>query len=63
VIGLELGLHDRAYQGIRGPWLRWYTPEGQLLPIGDEMAEQERARADALQKRLTEYETRFGKLD
>ncbi len=73
---LELGSHERVYQGLGGPWLRWYTPRGELLRIGDELAaaereraeverqraEAERQRAEDLARRLGEYEARFGKL-
>lgn len=68
-LSLELGLHDRRYQGVGGPWLRWFTPEGELLLLGDERAEAERERAeaereraDALEARVREYEERYGKL-
>jgi Uma2 family endonuclease len=44
--GLELGLHNVVYQAIEGPWLRWFTPEGVMLPIAEEIVHAERARAD-----------------
>ncbi len=69
VLGLELGLDEREYQRIDGPWLRWFTPEGALLPIGEELAaaereraDRERERADALAARVREYEAKYGRL-
>ena len=46
------------WQGIYGDeqeqitWLRWATPEGQLLPTREELAEQERQRAERLAAKL-----------
>jgi hypothetical protein len=49
-------------------WLRWFGPDGLILPTGSERAEQEASRADreaaraedAL-RRLAEIERRHGK--
>ncbi len=48
--GLALGV-DRTttYSCAEGPWLRLYTPDGELVPT---VGEQERARADALAAEL-----------
>jgi Uma2 family endonuclease len=35
-----------SYRGISATWLRWATPQGELLLTGDERAEQERQRAE-----------------
>jgi hypothetical protein len=46
------------WQGIYGDeqepitWLRWATPEGQLLPTIEELAEQEKQRAERLAAKL-----------
>jgi hypothetical protein len=60
-LGPWQGVHDRAHR----TWLRWWTPEGELLPTPEEAeraraeaerarAEAERARADRLAARLRE---------
>ena len=33
------------YQGTEAVWLRWATLDGELLPLGEEIAEQERQNA------------------
>jgi hypothetical protein len=46
------------WQGIYGDeqepitWLRWATPAGQLLPTIEELAEQEKQRAERLAAKL-----------
>ena len=57
--GLELGRWDGENEGIRTTWLRWYAPDGAVLPTERELArlaetaataaqaEAERAQADA----------------
>ncbi|TRU98432.1 MAG: Uma2 family endonuclease, partial [Microcystis wesenbergii Mw_QC_B_20070930_S4] len=53
-----LGLVLLRWQGIYGDeqepitWLRWATPEGQLLPTIEELAEQEKQRAERLAAKL-----------
>ncbi len=46
----EMGLFLETWQGQRddreGYWLRWWTPDEQLLPWASERAEQERLRAE-----------------
>jgi Uma2 family endonuclease len=51
-LGLMLSVVDGAFAGVTGPWLRWLTPEGMLLPHADELAEQEAERASALEREL-----------
>ncbi len=53
-IGLGVTLRDGVYQGMQGTWLRWIDAEGSLLLTGEERAEQERRRADALAAKLRE---------
>jgi Uma2 family endonuclease len=31
-VGLGLGVHDCAYQGVEGAWLRWYDRSGDWIP-------------------------------
>ena len=53
-----LGLVLERWQGIYGDeqepitWLRWATAEGQLLPTIEELAEQEKQRAERLAAKL-----------
>ncbi len=68
--GLELGLWEGPYEGVSCTWLRWFRPDGTVVPIGVERAEAERANAEAeranaeeLAARLAAYEAKFGPLD
>jgi Uma2 family endonuclease len=38
------------YLVVHGGWLRWMTPEGVVVPTPEELAEQERLRADQVQQ-------------
>src|SRR5262249_40085275 len=56
-LGVELGLWQGRYKGLELPWLRWWNAQGQVLPIPEELAEQERlakehAQQQAEQERL-----------
>jgi hypothetical protein len=46
-LGVELGVWTGDYQGVTLPWLRWFDPDGALLPTGEE-------RADKLAAKLRE---------
>jgi hypothetical protein len=41
-----------AYREVEAIWLRWATLEGELLPTAQELAQQERRRADAECRRV-----------
>jgi len=43
---MELGLWRGNVLGVEQEWLRWWTPNGELIPTGKEFGEQERRRAD-----------------
>ncbi|NET67540.1 MAG: Uma2 family endonuclease [Moorea sp. SIO1G6] len=59
-LGIELGLWQGTYQNQNQLWLRWWDNQGNLLLIGNERAEVERARAQkAEQERQQEAEARF----
>ena len=45
-MNLELGLWDGEYMGVEGPWLRWYTPAGDLVATPEEAELVEAQRAD-----------------
>lgn len=55
---LQLGLlrWSGSYRGVSAIWLRWMTPQGELLPTGDERAEQSLL---AAQQRIAELEARL----
>jgi Uma2 family endonuclease len=62
-LGLELGSWQGSYQGFAGSWLRWFRPDGQLLPTPVEAhAEAERQRA-AEAARREEAEARLRALE
>jgi Uma2 family endonuclease len=50
-LGLGLLLWDGKYEGLTAQWLRWCTPEGQLIATGKERADAEHQRAEAQQWR------------
>jgi Uma2 family endonuclease len=45
-LGVELGIWQGFFWNETAPWLRWYDSQGNLLPIGEERAEQERRNAE-----------------
>lgn len=53
-LGLRLVPTDQPIRTETRRFIRWFTPEGQLLPTGEELAARETARADALAQRLRE---------
>ncbi|MCB9536935.1 MAG: Uma2 family endonuclease [Myxococcales bacterium] len=57
-LDLSLGVSDIPHRGQPGPWLRWFTPEGALVPTYDELAAQETARADEAAARADEAAAR-----
>lgn len=54
VTGLALARWEGEYLGVTANWLRWETPDGQLLPTGKELAQQAQQRAERLAARLRE---------
>lgn len=75
-LGLKLVKWEGKYAGVDAVWLRWATREGELLPTEEELAEQERQRAeqaeqlarqqkqrvDELEALLARYRERFGEV-
>ncbi|MDS4029067.1 MAG: hypothetical protein RKP20_06210 [Candidatus Competibacter sp.] len=54
-MNLDLGRWQRIFRGIETIWLRWFTPEGEMLPTEAEAARQQaeaEQRAERLAKRL-----------
>jgi Uma2 family endonuclease len=65
-LGLRLRVREGTFQGRTTRWLRWESPDGVVLPTGEERAreekaraEQEKARADAAEARLAELTARL----
>jgi hypothetical protein len=46
-LGLQLGFWDGEFEGTKGPWLRWFDLNGNLLLTGHERAAKERREAEA----------------
>jgi Uma2 family endonuclease len=72
-LGLELGLWEGPFQEFTDTWLRFYQPDGTLVPIYGEAKEMERQKAEAerqkaearareLEQQLRAYADRFGPL-
>ncbi|NJP09669.1 MAG: Uma2 family endonuclease [Leptolyngbyaceae cyanobacterium RU_5_1] len=57
-LGVELGIWPGRYQNVELPWLRWWDLQGNLLPTGDERAEQERQRAEQAEALLEQERSR-----
>jgi hypothetical protein len=45
-LGVELGLWQGTYKNVELPWLRWWDDKGKLLPTPEEVAIEERQRAE-----------------
>ena len=60
ILGLELGVWRGLNRYIQAPWLRWYLPDGTLLPAALEIAQQAKARAEAEKARADELERQLG---
>lgn len=57
-LGLSLGLWQGSYEGVERLWLRWFTIEGELIPIPIEEAEVAEARAMEAEERAMEAQER-----
>jgi Uma2 family endonuclease len=60
ILGLELGVWHGLHRYAQAPWLRWFLPDGTLLPTALELARQAEARADQEKARADELERRLG---
>ena len=61
-LGLELGPWQGSYQGFRETWLRWFRPDGQLLPIPAEAHAAEAARREEAEARVRALEAELAAL-
>ena len=50
-LGVALGVWRGRFQEIEQSWLRWFDPQGQMLPTGAELALLERQRAEQERQR------------
>jgi Uma2 family endonuclease len=58
----ELGLWQATFQTYPATWLRWFDLQGNMLPTGDERAEQEKQRADKEKQRAEQLAARLREL-
>lgn len=57
-LGLALGIWHGVVENLDFPWLRWFEPDGLLLPSGHELAQQEQRRAEVATARAEVATTR-----
>jgi len=57
-LNLSVRLWEGEFEGGRAVWLRWADAEGNLIPTGAELSEQERERAEQEQERAAQAEER-----
>jgi Uma2 family endonuclease len=57
-VGLGLTLWEGEFESREDNWLRWCYQDGNVLPTGDERAEQERQRAEQEQQRAEQERQR-----
>jgi Uma2 family endonuclease len=57
-LGVKVGVVGGLYAGVRGPWLRFFGPDGEVIPTHAEAearrAEAEARRAEAAERELVE---------
>lgn len=61
-VGVGLVLWQGSYEGMNATWLRWCDREGNVLPTGRELAEQERGRAEQERDRAEQERQRADRL-
>jgi Uma2 family endonuclease len=62
-VGLGLTLWQGRYEGAEALWLRWCDRDRQVIPTGQERAEQERQRAEQERQRADEQAERARRLE
>jgi Uma2 family endonuclease len=62
-VGLGLTLWQGTYAGMEAQWLRWCDQRGQVIPTGQERAEQERQRAEQEHQRVEQERQRRERLE
>ena len=58
-LGLELGIWRGRYWYFDLSWMRWWYPDGTMIPTGQELADMERERADEAQLRADRLEAQL----
>lgn len=61
-LGLVLRRWEGSYEEIESNWIRWALPDGTLLPIHAELAQQERKRAEQERQRAEQEKQRADRL-
>jgi Uma2 family endonuclease len=51
-LGVELGIWHGSYGDYKIPWMRWWGESDNLLPTGEELAAQEKQKAERLAAKL-----------
>jgi hypothetical protein len=59
-LNLDLGRWPGTFRGIEAVWLRWFTPEGAMLPTEAEAAQQRAEAAQQRAERLAEQLRQLG---
>jgi hypothetical protein len=55
-LDLELGIWQGRYQNLELPWLRWWDSSGNLLPTGEERAQQAEQQLEQVEQQLEQAE-------
>jgi Uma2 family endonuclease len=63
VLGAFVGVSDAPYHRHRGPWLRLFSADGELVPTAAERAEAESRRAEALAAELEALKAKLEALE
>jgi Uma2 family endonuclease len=61
-VGLGLQIWHGLFEQLEADWLRWCDEKGELIPLGEERAEQERERADKAEQRAARLEAQLRQL-
>ncbi len=61
-VGLGLTIWNGNFEGVETDWLRWCDQKGQIIPTGQERADQEKQRADQ-EKQRADLEKQRGDLE
>jgi Uma2 family endonuclease len=60
-LDLSLVRWQGEFGGVEVQWLRWATRDGTPLPTAQELSDQERARAEAAERRIAELEAQLAR--
>ncbi|MEL6780022.1 MAG: Uma2 family endonuclease [Cyanobacteria bacterium J06597_16] len=57
-LNLLLGVWEGTHEIRTGPWLRWWTPEGEIVPWSEEKVEQAEAKAEQAKAKAEQAEVK-----